>query len=163
MTSMNTHGTFLQQGQLYSITRKSEVHGGQSILGMVHMPHLGPPAFQVQTTGGIRVSGQYKLYPQHSCVPIETPKDAAKRLAKDLSDEVKGLKYQETNHQGRHTRTLKTLTKIFSGITDKLPEDTPPQAQISTNPTQPNAFRTATRNHQQFTRSNTPGIISVPV
>ena len=30
---------------------------------------------QVPTTGGICVSGQYKLYPQHSHIPIETPRD----------------------------------------------------------------------------------------
>ena len=30
---------------------------------------------QVPNTGGIRVSVQYKIYPQHRHVPIETPKD----------------------------------------------------------------------------------------
>ena len=103
------------------------------------------------------------MYPQHIRVPIEAQRNAPTRVAKYLIKAVKILQDQETNHLGCHAQSLKTLTKIFSGITEKLPEDTPPQAQISTNPTQPNAFRTATRNHQQFTRSNTPGIISVPV
>ena len=143
-----------------------EFMGHPSIICVVRRPHLGPlqvPKFQVPTTCGLRVSGQYKMYPQHSCVPIEAPRDTDTRVVKDPIEAVKKLQDQETNHPTRHTQSLKTLTKIFSGITEKLPEDTPPQAQISTNPTQPNAFRTATRNHQQFTRSNTPGIISVPV
>ena len=49
---------------------------------------------QVPTTGGIRVSGQYKLYPQHSHVPIEKPKDEATRISRHLIEAVKGLQDQ---------------------------------------------------------------------
>ena len=61
--------------------------GGQIIRCMVHKIRLGPlqvPKFQVPTTGGICVSGQYRMYPQHSHIPIETPKDEATRIAIEL-------------------------------------------------------------------------------
>ena len=48
--------------------------------------------FQVTNTGGICVSGQYKLYPQHSHVLIETPKDESARINRYLIEEVKVLK-----------------------------------------------------------------------
>ena len=73
--------------------------------------------FLVSTTGEIRVSGQYKLYPQHSRFPFEIPRGAYTRLAKDLIKSVKVLQDQETNHPGRHTHALKILTKIFSNTT----------------------------------------------
>ena len=67
---------------------------------------------QVLTTGGIRFSGQYKIYPQHSHVPIEKPNDEATRKSRDLIEEVKGLKDQYKNHPRRHTQALETLTKL---------------------------------------------------
>ena len=88
---------------------------------------------------------------------------AAKRVAKDLIEAVEIFQDQETNHMGRHTQAIETLTKIFSNTTEKFPEETLPQAQTSTNPTQPNALRDAKRNHQQVKRSNNPGIISAPL
>ena len=68
--------------------------------------------FQVPTTWGIHVSIQYKIFQQHSHVPIETQRDAAKRVVKDLIKAVKGFKDQETTHPGGHTQTLEILTKI---------------------------------------------------
>ena len=47
--------------------------------------------FQVPSTGGIRTSGQYQLYPQHCELPVETPMDAATRVAKDLLEAVRKL------------------------------------------------------------------------
>ena len=82
---------------------------------MVHRPRLVPlqvPKIPVPTIGGIRVSGHYTLYPQYSRVPIETPRDEATSIARDLVKAVKGLQYQEKNHSGRHTQALETLTKI---------------------------------------------------
>ena len=84
---------------------------------MVHRPawdHYRCLKFQVPTTGGICVSSQYQLYPQHSGVPIETPRDTSTRVAKDLIKEVKGLQAQEKNHPGRHTQALVTLTKKWT-------------------------------------------------
>ena len=44
---------------------------------------------QVPTTGGILVSVQYKLYPPHSCVSIETSRDVYTSIARDIIDSVK--------------------------------------------------------------------------
>ena len=92
---------------------------------------------QAPTTYGICVSNQYKLYPQHSRVPIEKQRDAATRVAKYLIDKVKILQDQETTHRGPHTQALETLTKKFNDTTETFPEGTPPQSQTSTNQTQP--------------------------
>ena len=99
------------------------------------------------------------MYPQHSHFPIETPRDASTRVEKYLIEAVKVFQYQETNHPGRHTHALETLTKIFRDATEKFPEETPTQAQTSTNPMQTHALHATPRNHQRVTRSNTPGII----
>ena len=119
--------------------------------------------FQVPTTGGICVSSQYKLYPQHSHVPIETPRDEATRIARQLIEAVKGLQDQEKNHQGRHTQALETLKMFFKDTVETFPERTPPQTQTSTNSTQLRALRTTPRNHQRLTQANTPGLIPAPV
>ena len=119
--------------------------------------------FQVPTTVGIHVSGQYKLYPQHSRVPIETPRDVSMGVSKNLIEAFKLLHYQETTHLVRHTQALEKLTKKFNDTTDTLPEGTPPQDQTSTNPTQPRALRDTPRKHQRFAQSNTPGIIPAPI
>ena len=100
-----------------------------SIICVICRPCLGPlqvPKFQVPTTGGLRVSGQYQMYPQHICVPVEAPRDSETSVEKYLIEAVKTLQDQETNHPGRHTQSLETLTKIFSDITEKFPEETPP-------------------------------------
>ena len=49
---------------------------------------------QVPTTGGIRFSVKYNMYPQYSHVPIETPRYAYTNIARDLIDSVKGLQDQ---------------------------------------------------------------------
>ena len=82
---------------------------------MVLRPLVGPlqvPKFEVPTTGGIRVSSTYRLYPQHSLTLIEAPRYADTRVAKYRIEAVKRLKDQEINHLGHHTQALKTLKKI---------------------------------------------------
>ena len=76
--------------------------GGQIIRGMVHSPQLiyyRCLKFHVPTTGGIRVSSQYKLYPQQSHVLIETPRGESTRIARYLIKAVKGLQDQEKTIQ----------------------------------------------------------------
>ena len=90
--------------------------------------------FQVTTTCGIHVSGQYKLYPQHSHVTIETPKDKATRITKDIIEAVKGLQDQEKNHPERHTQALEAITKISKiqkiyFLKGHCPNPKPPQTQ----------------------------------
>ena len=55
--------------------------------------------FQVPNTGEVCVSVQYKLYPQHSNVPIETQKDEYNRIAKDLIEAVNWLQDREKTIQ----------------------------------------------------------------
>ena len=118
--------------------------------------------FQIPSTGGIRTSGQYQLYPQHCELPIETPMDAATRVAKDLLEAVRRVQGLEERNPGRHTQALETLAKIFRGTTEHLPAETAHRQQTSTNPTEPSAIRHTPRVHTRVTRSNTPGIITQP-
>ena len=63
------------------------------------------------------------------------------------------------------SRTANTSTrnieKYFNDTAETFPEGTPPQAQTSTNPTQPCALRATPLNHQRLTKSNTPVLIPV--
>ena len=107
--------------------------------------------------------GQYKLYPQPSCVPIETTRDTAKRIAIYHIKTVKGLQYQEKNHHLCHTKAIVTLAMFFKDTADTFPEGTHPQSQTPTKPTQPHTLRAMPCNHQQLTQANTPGLIPSPL
>ena len=115
--------------------------------------------FQIPSTGGIRTSGQYQLYPQHCEIPLETPMDGATRVAKDLIEAIRKLQGLEKRNPGRHTAALEKLAKIFKGETDHLPHREDPGPQTSTNPTQPEDIRNTPRAHNKRTRNNTPGIL----
>jgi len=115
---------------------------------------------QIPSTGGIRTSGQYQLYPQHCEMPMETPMDAATRVVKDLIEAIRKLKGLEARSPGRHTQTLEALTTIFKRERQHLPRETTPQPQTSTNPAQPASIQTTPRVRTKCTRNNTPGAIT---
>ena len=89
--------------------------GGQSIRGMVHRSLLGP--LQVPKIPGMNHRWDTYIRPvqtlptKHSRFPIETPRDAATSLLKDLIKAVKIFQDEENNHPGRHTKSLVILER----------------------------------------------------
>ena len=128
--------------------------------------YLGPSwdhyrclTFQIPSTGGIRTSAQYKLYPQHAKVPQETPMDKAVHIAHKLTNAIQQLLNEPTTREGRHVRALEKLADIFSTATKNLENRHTLTTPTSTTPTTPANIRTTPRVHQRVTRNNTPGII----
>ena len=103
--------------------------GGQSIRGMVHRPFLGPlqvPKIPSTNHRGDMCLRTIQIHPQHSCVPIETPRDKSTGLSKNLIKAFKGLQDQKTTHPFRHT---KSTIKQRHSLRGYRPNPKPSQTQ----------------------------------
>ena len=113
-------------------------------------------------TGGYRISGNARFYPEHCKLPIEEPVDRIKREAKALNNSIKEMMDGERRLLGRHAEALTRLDKIFNLKGDSKPlqqEKKRPTYQTSSTPTMKAAVRAAPRAHSRVTRNNTPGTL----
>ena len=89
-------------------------------------------------TGGYRISGNARFYPEHCKLPIEEPIDRIEREAKALNSSIKEMMNGEKRLSGRHTEALSKLDEIFNlkgDIKQPQQEKERPSYQTSNAPT----------------------------
>ena len=89
-------------------------------------------------TGGYRISGNGRFYPEHCKLPIEEPVDRIEREAKALNNSIKEMMDGERRLPGRHAEALTRLDKIFNlkGDSKQLQKEKErPTYQTSSTPT----------------------------
>ena len=106
--------------------------------------------FWVPATGGYRISGNARFYPEHCKLPIEEPVDRIEREAKALNNSIKEMMDGKRRLPGRHAEALTKLNSIFNlnGESKQTQQEKErPNYQTSSAPTMKAAVRAAPRAH----------------
>ena len=101
-------------------------------------------------TGGYRISGNGRFYPEHCKLPIEEPVDRIEREAKALNNSLQEMMDGQRRLPGRHAEALNKLNSIFNlngEIKQTQQEKKRPNYQTSSAPTMKAAVRAAPRAH----------------
>ena len=90
--------------------------GTKSNRCMVYWPSVQPLRMLgvLAKTGGYRISGNARFYPEHCKLPIEEPADRIARKAKALSSSIKEMIDRNRKIPGRHAEALTRLENIFN-------------------------------------------------
>ena len=112
----NKHSWFLPatRGNIFNPPEIRNSWGGRALEAWFIGPawdHYRCLKFQLLTTGGIRFSSQYKLYPQQIYVPIETPKDKSTSISRELIESVKKIQYQEKKPSSTSCTSTRNINK----------------------------------------------------
>jgi len=117
--------------------------------------------FYVPSTRGMRISGNYALFPTHCVIPKLSPTEHTREVILELARCMATL----TPHQ--QDQTLDALHAAIDDVdhTTTLPWHAQPlttKGETSTNPTAPTIAKTAPKIHLRQTRNNTPIPLPTP-
>ena len=125
--------------------------------------------FYLPETGGYRISGAAKFFPEWCTIPEHSEFDKKVDLVEEILAEINNLKNRETKcNESRHYKAMQLIKDIYHGTHSRSPrldnnDSNVILPSLSNNPTAPRAVKTTPWQHQRTTRNNIPPLVMEPM